>query len=372
MQSTDVLVIGGGVIGCSIAYYLRKRAIDVTLLERGRIGGGTSSSAAGLFAWLKPMAKFDAYHRLLLASSQLLPTLVAELEDATGLTVEYAQTGTLRTIHHEVRIARLQSWLAVCRNQGLAVELLDAEAVRQRVPLIAPDTYGAVWFPSEAQVRASLFVAALARAAHISGASLYEQQDVVSIQTQGQRVLSVTTAQNTTFACQHLIIAAGAWSANWSPWLNQNLPVVPQCGQLIALKQPTPTLCHMLIGKGIYLAPKQDGTVVVGATRDDTGFDCQITPEGIAMLRASAQKLVPALASAELVQSWAGLRPKTPDTRPILGSLPTWNNVTLAIGHYSYGILLSAITGQQIAASLASQQPSALLQPFSLTRFDHL
>ncbi|HTK10562.1 MAG TPA: glycine oxidase ThiO [Ktedonobacteraceae bacterium] len=368
-QATDVLIVGGGVIGCSLAYHLRQRGIEVTLLERTTIGSEASGAAAGLFAWLKPMGKFDAYHRLLRASSRLFPAFVAELELASGLSVEYTQTGTLRTIHHEVRIARLQSWLAACRAQELPVELLSAEEVREHVPLLAADTYGAVWFPTDGQVRASRFVAALARAARLNGAHLYEQQEVVGIQTQGERVSGVVTAQDETFACQRLILATGAWSACWNTWLRTSLPIVPQCGQLIALRQPDPAIRHMVIGKGIYIAPKQDGTVIVGATRDDVGFDCRVTPEGIASLQMRAQALIPSLAQAELVQSWAGLRPKTPDTHPILGALPGWSNVTLAVGHYSFGVLLSAITGQQLAAQLATQQSSVLLQPFALARF---
>ncbi len=368
-KSTDVLIIGAGVVGCSIAYHLRKYGVEVTLLERGIIGGEASGAAAGLFAWLKPMAKFDAYHDLLLASSRLFPSLVAELEDATGLSVEYTQTGTLRTIHHEIRIARLQSWLAACRSRDLAVELLSADEVHSRVPLLAPDTYGAVWFPAEGQVRASRFVAALAHAARHNGVHLYEGQEVTAIQTGGERAVSVTTAQQETFACQQLVLATGAWSGLWSARLHQKLPVIPQQGQLIALRPPVSSIPHILIGKGVYLAPKQDNTVIVGATRDDVGFDCSVTSAGIADLRERAQKLVPALEQAELVQAWAGLRPKTPDTHPILGPLPGWTNVTVATGHYSFGILLSAITGQQVAAWLATQKLSPLLQPFSLARF---
>jgi glycine oxidase len=368
-QSTDVLIIGGGVVGCSLAYHLSRQGIEVTLLERGRIGGEASGVAAGLFAWLKPMGKFNAYHRLLLASSRYFPALVAELEESTHLCVEYVQTGTLRTIHHEVRIPRLYPWLKACREQGLLVELLDIEEVRRRVPLIAPDTYGAIWFPSEGQVRAASFVAALAEGARLKGAHLYEHQEIVSLQCKGERVRGVTTIKNEILTCERLILATGAWSAHWSSWLHTELPISPQRGQLLALKQPGVPIREMLIGKGIYLAPKQDNTIIVGATRDNVGFDCRVTPEGIASLRASAQALIPALEQAEMTHSWAGLRPKTPDSFPILGPLPGWTNVTLAIGHYSFGILLSAITGQQLAAWFATGQFPELLAPFAITRF---
>jgi glycine oxidase len=368
-HSERVIIVGGGVIGCSIAYYLSKRDIAVTLLERGEIGAQASGAAAGLFSSWKPLAKMDAYNRLLFASQSLFSELIEELEDATGIDLEYEQTGTLRTIQHERRLRKLQPWVASCQADGLQVELLNEEETRRREPLLASDICGALWLPHEGQVRAQRVVEALARAATDCEAKLSPHKEVVAIQQNKGRALSVTTAQGEIIPCDYLVIAAGAWAARCGKWLNLTLPVEPQRGQLLSLRQPVPAIRHIVIGKGIYVAPKKDGTVIVGATKEDVGFAAQVTAGGVFWLLDWALKLVPALEQSALERVWAGLRPKTPDNYPILGTAPGWENVALAVGHHSFGVLLSAISGQSIAELITSGQVPEIIQPFSQERF---
>ncbi len=368
-HSERVVIIGGGVVGCSIAYYLSKRDVAVTLLERDEIGVQASGAAAGLFSSWKPLAKLDAYNRLLFASQSLFSELIEELEDATGIDLEYEQTGTLRTIQHERRLRKLQPWVASCQADGLRVELLNEEETRRREPLLASDICGALWLPDEGQVRAQRVVEALARAATDSGAKLSPYKEVVAIQQNKSRALSVTTAQGEIIPCDYLVIAAGAWAARCGKWLNLTLPVEPQRGQLLSLRQPVPAIRHIVIGKGIYVAPKKDGTVIVGATKEDVGFAAQVTAGGVFWLLDWALKLVPALEQSALERVWAGLRPKTPDNYPILGTAPGWENVALAVGHHSFGVLLSAISGQSIAELITSGQVPEIIQPFSQERF---
>ncbi len=368
-HSERVVIVGGGVIGCSIAYYLSKCDIAVTLLERGEIGAQASGAAAGLFSSWKPLARMDVYNQLLFASQSLFSELIEELEDATGIDLEYEQTGTLRTIQHERRLRKLQPWVASCQADGLRVELLNEEEMRRREPLLASDICGALWLPDEGQVRAQRVVEALARAATGCGAKLSAHKEVVAIQQNKGRALSVTTAQGEIIPCDYLVIAAGAWAARCGKWLNLTLPVEPQRGQLLSLRQPVPAIRHIVIGKGIYVAPKKDGTVIVGATKEDVGFAAQVTAGGVFWLLDWALKLVPALEQSALERVWAGLRPKTPDNYPILGTTPGWENVALAVGHHSFGVLLSAISGQSIAELITSGQVPEIIQPFSQERF---
>jgi glycine oxidase len=370
-HSEHVVIIGGGIIGCSIAYYLSKSGVAVTVLERGEIGSQASGAAAGLFSAWKPLAQMDAYNRLLFVGQSLLYELIAELEDATGIDLEYERSGTLRTIQHASRMEKLRPWVASCRAVGLPVELLDEEETRQREPLLSPDICGALLLPGEGQVRAQRVVEALAKAATAYGATFTTHEEIVALQQHKNKVSSVTTAQGEVIACDYLVLAPGAWAAHCGRWLNLTLPVTPQRGQLLSLRQPPTAIHHIVIGKGIYVAPKKDGTIIVGATKEDIGFDARVTAGGAFWLLDWALKLMPALEQCTLERVWSGLRPKTPDNYPILGIAPGWENVALALGHHSFGILLSAITGQSMAELITSGHIPPIIKPFSLERFMH-
>jgi len=171
-------------------------------------------------------------------------------------------------------------------------------------------------------------------------------------------------------ACNHLVVASGAWAADCGIWLDTPLPVNPQRGQILTLKQPSPhPLQYMIFGEAIYLAPKKDGTIIVGATKEEVGFDKHVTAGGIAWLLSTAISLVPSLDGCAIDQVWAGLRPKTPDNLPILGKAPLWENVTLAVGHGSVGIMLSAITGKSIAELVTTGKVPEIIEAFLVERF---
>ncbi len=164
------------------------------------------------------------------------------------------------------------------------------------------------------------------------------------------------------------MIATGAWTACYEKWFNTAIPVRPLQGQMLSLKQPSVPLQHIIFGNAIYLVPR-GSNILVGATKEETGFDMQVTDEGISWLHTTALKLLPALRTSKIEHTWAGLRPKTPDNQPILGSLPNWENVILATGHNSVGIILSVITGQTIADLITTGKTPQVIQPFSLERY---
>jgi len=371
-NTTNVLIIGGGVIGCAIAYHLRKLNITVTVLDQGEIGAQASSAAAGLLAPLGSLSGPGPLADLVLASFALFPSLVPELEDASGIRVEYEQIGALRTVRNPKRIASLQQRMQAWQPLGLEMHWLTGDEARQREPILALDICAAIYAPEESQIKAPQLVKAFAHAATNLGATLHSHTEITGIQHRNSIVTGISTATGETLACDHLIIASGAWAARCSDWLDIPMPVSPQRGQILSLSQPappSPSLCHIIFGEAIYLAPKADNTIIVGATKEEVGFDTRITASGIAWLLNTAIKLIPALEHSALQTIWAGLRPKTPDTLPILGVAPNWQNVTLATGHNSIGILLSAITGQTIAELIATGRTPQLIHPFSPTRF---
>ena len=367
--STDVIIIGGGVIGCSIAYYLRKAGVEVIVLEQGEIGAQASSAAAGLLAPLGSLSGPGPFADLLLASWSMFPALVAELEDVSGIRVEYARTGALRVVRNSKSGANLRKRMQEWQPLGLQMYWLSGDEARQHEPLLAPDICAAIYAPEESQVKASLVVKAFAKAAENLGAKLYSQSEVLGVRQEHDTITGVYTAQGETIACNHLVIASGAWAAESGIWLNLPLPVTPQRGQILTLRQPTPPLRHIIFGEAIYLAPKFDKTVVVGATKEEVGFHKQVTAGGISWLLDSAIRLATSFDGSAIEQMWAGLRPKTPDNLPILGSALPWQNVTLALGHGSVGIMLSAITGQSIAELVVSGIEPEIMLPFSVERF---
>ena len=370
--TTDVVILGGGIIGCSIAYQLARRGIGVVVLEAGDIGAQASSAATGLLAPFKPLGKLDdPYLVLQRASLALFPTLAKELEEFTGLSVGYRETGCVRVVPIG-QLARLQDWAASWRSRGVAMTVLQGEELTHIEPALSEAYQVAVSIPCEPQVQATAYMAAIARAAVLSGARLVSGCQVIGVDRDGSRVIAVRTADGDKIACGSLVLATGAWSAQVSDdLLGVQLPVTPANGQSIEVRQPDQAVQHIVFGESIYLAPKHDGRLFIGATHSDTGFTPTVSSQASSHLLDAATRLVPSLSASVVERAWAGLRPATPDRRPILDLAPDWSNVALACGHNGFGMLLSAITGQVIADLITGERVSELARPFGLSRFDH-
>jgi glycine oxidase len=368
--STDVVIIGGGVIGCAIAYYLRKSNVAVTVIDKGEIGAGASSAAAGLLAPLGSLPGPGPLADLLLASWSIFPSLVPELEQASGIRLAYEQSGSLRVARNPNNVANLRKRVNAWQPLGLEMRWLTGDEARQREPLLAPGISAAIYAPEESQVKAPHVVKAFARAAANLGAKFSPHTNIIRMDIRDNNITRVYTTQHRgEIQCNHLIIATGAWTRETGGLLDLSLPVEPQRGQILALEQPTPPLKHIIFGEAVYIAPKSDGTIVVGATKEEVGFDKRLTAGGIAWLLTTAIRLLPGLEGVAIDQMWAGLRPKTPDNLPILGKVPSLENVTLAAGHGSIGIMLSAITGKSIAELVVTGRVPELIVPFSVERF---
>lgn len=368
-RAIDMVIIGGGVIGCAIAYNLSKAGADVTIVERGEIGSQASSAAAGLLAPLGPLSGPGPFADLLLASFALFPTLVPELEEASGIRLGYARTGALRTVRNPKRVQNLKKRFEAWQPLGLEMHWLSGEEARQREPLLAPDISAAIYVPEESHIQAPQLVQAFSKAACNLGAYISSHTEIVDIQRDHSKVTGVQTADGERITCNHIIVATGAWAACSSTWLAMRLPVSPLRGQMLSYPQPATSLQHIIFGDAAYIAPKGNN-LIVGATREEAGFDTTVTNVGKAWLSETATRLVPLLHQSRIENAWAGLRPKTSDGWPILGPVPHLANITLATGHNSVGIILSAITGQTIAEYLATGHLPELIRPFLFERFD--
>lgn len=367
--TTDVAIIGGGVIGSALAYFLRKAGVDVLVLERAEIAAESSSAAAGLLSPLGALEGPGAFTDLVMASRALILQLRPELEELSGSSMEYERRGSLRTASSAQTASHLRQQMGFWETLGWQLAWLTGEEARQREPALSSAIENAVYAEAEGSIKAAGVTRAYAGAARQLGARFLEHTEVTDIEHANSRVLGLRTAAGETIACAQLVLAAGAWSGLLGAQLQLTLPVQPARGQILALKQPAQPLRHILFDEHVYLIPKPDETIFVGATVEQVGFDRQNTAGGISWLLTSAIHLAPVLADAPIARTWAGLRPWSADGRPILGHAPGWDNVVLATGHSGVGFETSAITGQALAELLTGHQTPAIIQPFGLERF---
>jgi glycine oxidase len=367
-QTTDVVIVGGGVIGCAIAYYLSQAGRTVTVIERAEVAAEASSAAAGLLAPLGELSEPGAVTDLFLASWSLYPELIPDLEAASGIQTGYYCPGSLHTANTAQESATLRQQLTFWTSLGMQATWLEADEIRIREPLLGPGVEAAVYVPNEGSMLPPAMTRAYAGAARRLGVRFQEQTEITGIESTSSRVTGVQTALGETIACQHLVVATGAWSARWGQWLGFSLPVRPVRGQILSLRQPASRLQHIVFGEDIYMVPKLDNTIYVGATVEQVGFEKSVTVGGISWLLSSAIQLTPALESASIVKLWAGLRPGSPDSLPILGKAPGWDNVILATGHSATGFELSAITGKTIAELVTTGQTPEIIRTFGIER----
>ncbi|HVA91953.1 MAG TPA: glycine oxidase ThiO [Chloroflexota bacterium] len=369
MAAADVLIVGGGVIGASIAYHLAERGARVTVLERGRIGGHASLASAGLLHPIMEPEVTPALHDLTVASDALFPALVTRLRDLTGIDPQYQTSGWLRVALEPRQVAALEAQATERARHDHDLRMVSDAEARALEPGISSAVVAGLHLPRGAQVYVpALLSAYLHAAARLSG-TVRLGVEVEALCLDGRRVVGVRTADGERILAGHTVLAGGAWTPRLSADLGLTLPVFPMRGQILALHAIPAPLSHVVFGPGIYLAPKVDGSVVVGATYEDAGFDDRLTAAGLSTLLADAIRTAPVLANATFREAWVGLRPASRDGLPILGPAPGWEGVSVATGHTAEGVSLSPITGVLMAAHIHGESPDPSLAPFRLERF---
>ncbi len=363
---TEVLVIGGGVIGVAVADALAGRGIPVVLLERAQIGVAASGGAAGLLAPLVEAPGPGPLLDLALAGRALFREEARALARETGVDIGYRESGTLRVAHDERGARELRERIAWERARGLDVHWLDAVALREREPALRADLVGALFAPDDHQVTSALLVRALAHRAAKRGAVLLEGLGAAALLRVGDRVIGVRTTAGEEYRAKHVVLAAGPWSASLAA---AGIPVRPVKGQLVHLRPDRSVLAHPVFADGVYLAQKAEGRLIVGATEEDVGFDWAPREDATRELLARARSLAPILADVPVEGSWAGLRPATPDRMPILGTSTRAPGLIYAAGHFRSGILLSLITARTVAALVAGEAPPVEIAAFGPDRF---
>jgi glycine oxidase len=365
-RNPDVLVVGGGIVGAAVAFRLALEKLRVVLLERGDLGREASWTAGGILTPVHLSEYLTPLAALCSASMKLYPGLLEQLRALSPLDPEYRVTGLLLVWRDEAgeNAARaLEEWK---RRHDQPVERLSREEALARQPGLNPQVRGALFLPDIAQVRNHRLTAALAEAAARLGAELRPATPVTGFLRVPGRVTGVKTPRGDLYAGT-VVLAAGAWSGEPVRSVGLDLRVFPVKGQML-LAQAAPGFCpHVLLEGETYFVPRADGRLLIGSTLEDAGFDKTVTLQGVGDLARRAAEILPESRRLPLVQSWAGLRPATPDRLPYLGRAPL-EGLLVATGHFRNGILLAPVTAEIVADLLTGRPPRIPLEPFSPSR----
>ena len=371
-RTTDVVVVGGGVIGLAIAWQAALRGLTVTVLDPAP-GRGASHAAAGMLA---PVTEVhygeERLLRLNLASAQRYPTFAAELTEATGRDVGYRQTGTLAVATDADDRAVLADLHRFQLSLGLTVELLTSREARRLEPMLAPGIRSGLLVAGDHQVDNRLLATALLAAAVAVGVDVRTDR-AAGIVTTAERATGVRLGNGDTLAAGTVVLAAGCWSPQVAGVPTDVVPPTrPVKGQIVRLRGPADFLGRnvraVVGGTHLYLVPRADGEIVIGATAEEQGYDVTVRAGGVYELLRDAHTLVPGIAELELTETYAGLRPGSPDNAPMIGRTALAGLVA-ATGHYRNGILLTPATADAVADLLATGVEPEVIRPFSPQRF---
>ena len=364
-----VIVIGGGAVGCATAFYLARQGAAVTLIERGELASEASGAAAGMLAALSDEGgdRGPAFQQLCLDSLNLYASLLPEL-DATGVDLRYRRSGVLHLALSDDEAGRLRHRFEAQRDVAKGNRWLDKQDIAIEEPDASPRAVAGLLSPDEHYLDPRSLTEALVAAAQRYGAKVLTGETVTGFPGEGDRLHGVRTKSGR-YESDAVVLASGPWTARLAAPLGASIPVRPVRGQMLSLRGPAQALRHVIWGAGAYLVPREDGQTFVGATVEEAGFRKRTTVAGLKALTRGAIEAVPSLAGSEVVRSWAGLRPATPDGLPVMGLLPGWQNAWVATGHFRNGILLAPISGRLMASSILAGKADATLTPFAAERF---
>lgn len=361
-----IVIIGGGIMGLSIATELRRDAgLEVVVLEKSIPGAEASSAAAGMLAPQFESEKPGPLLDLCLLSRMAWPKFARELEDLSGVAVHYLPSGGLQVAFTDDEAHALQAKVDWQTASGLRAAFLSQQELRGLEPAINDEALAAAHFPDDHQVDPRRLMRALAVAASKRGVE-FRTGTVRGLVEREGRVVGVDV-DDATLEGDVVVLAAGAWSGLVSGARVDPSRVKPVRGQMLELQVRAPRFTRLLKGASGYLVPRSDGAIIAGSTMEMAGYEKHVTVEGLTKLLRSTLELVPSLAAAPINQTWAGLRPWTDDQLPFLGEGPR-EGLLLATGHFRNGILLAPITARLIGQLVRREKPTLELRPFRYER----
>jgi glycine oxidase len=361
-KSVDVIVVGGGVIGLTTAYFLAREQVHVAVLDQGDFAQEASWAGAGILPAATLQDASTPIDKLRGLSAEMFPHLSEELHALTGIDNGYLRSGGLE-FHQGRDEAALEEW----HSGGVTCQVLDEPAQARLEPNLAKGLGAATYLPDMAQVRNPRHLKALVAACDSCGVELYPGCRVHGFVREGRRIAAVKTSKGNMAAAKFLL-ATGAWTDPLLEAFNCQPGIRPVRGQMVLLRCPHSPFRRILLWGNRYLVPRSDGRVLVGSTEENAGFDKRNTAQAVARLLALSNQLVPCLAEAQVERCWAGLRPGSPDGLPFLGQVPECDNLYLAAGHFRSGIQLSPGTAKVMKEWLAGQPVSVSLDAFRVNR----
>jgi glycine oxidase len=369
----DALVVGGGVIGLACAWRAARRALRVRVLERARPGAGASGVAAGMLA---PVGEAtwgeENLLDLALASARAWPGFATELAEASGRRVGYLPYGALHVALDRDEGEELRRRFELMRSLDLDADWMRPREARALEPGLAPRLTAAVHAPHEAAVDPRQLLAALEAALAHAGGELVAGIEAVEPILEESALVGVRGGDGSEHRAARIVLASGCWSGAVG-WLPATLrpPIRPVKGQILTLRGRAgePVCERIVVSERVYLVPRPDGRLTVGATVEERGFDTQVTAGAVYELLREAYRALPDVAELELVEALAGLRPASPDNAPLIGSGKI-EGLLVATGHYRNGILLAPATAEAIADLLVGEEPSVALGAFDPLRLE--
>jgi glycine oxidase len=376
VRRKSVAIIGAGVVGLGIAWRLAARGVAVSVFDKGAAGAGATHAAAGMLA---ACAEAEPGEEALVAlgrdSQARWPAFAKELQQASGIDVELRREGTLVIALTADDQARLFHHLEFQKKLDLPLQWISAAETRRREPHLAGKLAGAVFSPEDHQVDNRKLATALRIAAQAAGAAIHEHQPVATISVTGKRVDGIVLADGSKHAADTVVLAAGAWSRGIAAGIAElapqaRPPVRPIKGQMLALRMDpaAPLVNHVIWGPGIYMVPRLDGRLIIGATVEEKGFDSTLTAGGLLTLLEAAWRAVPSIEELPIDEMWVGHRPGSRDDAPILGPAAL-DGLVYATGHHRNGILLAPVTADTIARLVLEGTLDPAIRPFGMERF---
>jgi len=373
VASNTVVVVGAGIMGLGVAWRLAKAGRKVLVLEKNTPGSGASRAAAGMLA---PTAEleFDETElmKFAMASQERWPSFVQELEADAQRSVEFETTGTLMVAWDRDEAEELERHYAYQKDLGYRVEWLSGRGLRKLEPMLSQRLVGGVHCPDDVQVSNRCLAKALEAAAVACGVEIRVGVEVERLIFEQGEVRGVLSTAGEEFRAEMTLIAGGAWSRTLSIEGELLLPIRPVKGQMMALQMDLkyPLIQHVIRrhGEGIYLVPKRDGSLVVGATSEEMGFDDRLTGFGLRTLLDGAFEILPGIDELPIKETWTGFRPASRDGGPLLGRTST-PGLSVITGHYRNGIQQSPLSIDVVAADILSGEMPEVAKPFNASRF---
>jgi glycine oxidase len=366
MKKFDVAIAGGGVIGGAIALELGRAGLRVAVFDRQQPGQEASWASAGILSPAPENPGMVVMVPLGKASLGLYPEFVAQVEEISGKNTGFRPKGTLEALFSHDTKAELSTIIALHHGLGLKAEPLRAADARELEPALSEEVEAAVLRPEEGSIDNRALTAAILEAAQRSGAEVFSGNGAKAIWREGNRCAGLVL-QNERVEAKWTVIAAGCFSA-MIEGIAPYAPVRPAKGQMAALRADDLKMERVLWSEKIYLVPRNDGRILAGATIEYAGFDKRTTAGGIEKILSAAIDLAPDLANARIEETWAGLRPDTPDHLPILGPTDI-DGLLIATGHFRSGILLAPVTARLVREWITEQRVSVDWDRFSPLRF---